>query len=193
MNPENSPLESQAPNVVPQEQGAVPVTPNQEGVKAATPAPEIPSDDPYREREFIRQMAEAGTPIPEIPREDIQKDLSALRVELDEVYADRSPQAPPKVDQKYVREEVGPGREKFQEQQTQAAEESDVSENPRDYYEQLGVSKNASEKEIKKAYRDLAKQHHPDRNPGDKEAEEKFKKVQEAYDTLSDKEKRFQY
>ncbi|MFM7151319.1 MAG: DnaJ domain-containing protein, partial [Gemmataceae bacterium] len=61
---------------------------------------------------------------------------------------------------------------------------------PRDYYETLGISKTASEDEIKKAYRKLARQHHPDRNPGDKAAESKFKEVQEAYDVLSDKEKR---
>jgi len=62
-----------------------------------------------------------------------------------------------------------------------------------DYYKLLGVSKNATETEIKKAYRKLALQHHPDRNPGDKGAEEKFKKINEAYAVLSDKEKRAQY
>jgi curved DNA-binding protein len=62
-----------------------------------------------------------------------------------------------------------------------------------DYYRILGVSKNATETEIKKAYRKLALQHHPDRNPGDKGAEEKFKKINEAYAVLSDKEKRAQY
>jgi curved DNA-binding protein len=64
---------------------------------------------------------------------------------------------------------------------------------PRDYYEVLGVSKNASDSEIKKAYRKLARQHHPDRNPGDKQAEARFKEVQEAYDVLNDKTKRAQY
>jgi DnaJ-class molecular chaperone len=64
---------------------------------------------------------------------------------------------------------------------------------PRDYYEVLGVAKGASEADIKKAYRKLARQHHPDRNPGDKTAESKFKEVQEAYDVLSDKNKRAQY
>src|SRR5271156_5953025 len=63
----------------------------------------------------------------------------------------------------------------------------------RDLYEVLGVSKQASADEIKKAYRKLARQYHPDRNPGDKQAETKFKEVQGAYDTLSDKEKRAQY
>jgi DnaJ-class molecular chaperone len=64
---------------------------------------------------------------------------------------------------------------------------------PRDYYETLGLKKGASEDEIKKAYRKLARQFHPDRNPGDKKAEERFKEVQEAYDILSDKNRRAQY
>jgi DnaJ-class molecular chaperone len=64
---------------------------------------------------------------------------------------------------------------------------------PRDYYEVLGVARDASEADIKKAYRKLARQYHPDRNPGDKTAESKFKEVQEAYDVLSDKNKRSQY
>jgi curved DNA-binding protein len=64
---------------------------------------------------------------------------------------------------------------------------------PRDYYEVLGVPRNASEADIKKAYRKLARQHHPDRNPGDKQAEARFKEVQEAYDVLNDKTKRAQY
>lgn len=63
----------------------------------------------------------------------------------------------------------------------------------RDYYEVLGVSKNADAAEIKKAYRKLALQYHPDRNPGDKEAEEKFKEAAEAYDVLSNEEKRRRY
>src|SRR4051794_16454330 len=64
---------------------------------------------------------------------------------------------------------------------------------PRDYYEVLGVPRNASEADVKKAYRKLARQYHPDRNPGDKTAETKFKEVQEAYSVLSDKQKRSQY
>ena len=63
----------------------------------------------------------------------------------------------------------------------------------RDYYEILGVSKNASDDEIKKAYRKLAVKYHPDKNPGDKEAEAKFKEVNEAHDVLSDKQKRARY
>lgn len=63
----------------------------------------------------------------------------------------------------------------------------------RDYYEVLGIDKNASEDEIKKAYRKLAIKYHPDRNPGSKEAEEKFKEAAEAYDVLHDPQKRQQY
>jgi molecular chaperone DnaJ len=63
----------------------------------------------------------------------------------------------------------------------------------RDYYEILGVGKNASADEIKKAYRKVAMQHHPDRNPGDKAAEEKFKEAAEAYEVLSDSDKKAQY
>ena len=63
----------------------------------------------------------------------------------------------------------------------------------RDYYEVLGVAKNAEAAEIKKAYRKLALQYHPDRNPGDKEAEDKFKEAAEAYDVLSNEEKRRRY
>ena len=63
----------------------------------------------------------------------------------------------------------------------------------RDYYEVLGVEKNASADEIKKAYRKKAIQYHPDRNPGDKEAEEKFKEAAEAYDVLSNPDKRARY
>jgi curved DNA-binding protein len=63
----------------------------------------------------------------------------------------------------------------------------------RDFYEVLGVKKNASQEEITKAYRKLARQYHPDRNPGDKNAETRFKEVQNVYDVLSDPKKRAQY
>lgn len=63
----------------------------------------------------------------------------------------------------------------------------------RDYYEVLGVEKNASEAELKKAFRRLAQKHHPDRNPDDKESEEKFKEAKEAYDVLTDARKRAAY
>lgn len=63
----------------------------------------------------------------------------------------------------------------------------------RDYYEVLGVAKNATSDEIKKAYKKLAIKYHPDRNPGDKEAEEKFKEAAEAYDVLHDEQKRARY
>src|SRR5512142_1273048 len=62
-----------------------------------------------------------------------------------------------------------------------------------DYYKVLGVGKNASDAEIKKAYRKLARQYHPDRNSGDKKAEERFKEISQAYDVLSDPEKRKHY
>ena len=63
----------------------------------------------------------------------------------------------------------------------------------RDYYEVMGIPRNASEDEIKKAYRKLAKQYHPDLHPGDKDAEAKFKELNEAYEVLSDKEKKARY
>src|SRR4051812_36697711 len=63
----------------------------------------------------------------------------------------------------------------------------------RDYYEILGVNKGAATEEIKKSYRKVAMQYHPDRNPGDKSAEEKFKEAAEAYEILSDQDKRAQY
>ena len=63
----------------------------------------------------------------------------------------------------------------------------------RDYYEVLGVPKNASEQDIKKAYRSMAKKYHPDRNKDNPEAEVKFKEVQEANEILSDSQKRAAY
>ena len=63
----------------------------------------------------------------------------------------------------------------------------------KDFYEILGVSKSSTQDEIKKAYRKVAMQFHPDRNPGDKASEEKFKEAAEAYEILSDTDKRAQY
>ena len=63
----------------------------------------------------------------------------------------------------------------------------------RDYYEVLGVSQDASEADIKKAYRRIAMKHHPDRNPDDEGAEEKFKEANEAFEVLSDGQKRGRY
>ena len=68
-----------------------------------------------------------------------------------------------------------------------------MAEDKRDYYEVLGVDKSVSDDDLKKAYRKAAKKYHPDLNPGDKEAEKKFKEVNEAYEVLSDKEKRARY
>ena len=68
-----------------------------------------------------------------------------------------------------------------------------MAETKRDYYEVLGVDKNADDATLKKAYRALAKKYHPDMNPGDKEAEKKFKEASEAYAVLSDVEKRRKY
>ncbi len=68
-----------------------------------------------------------------------------------------------------------------------------MADNKRDFYEVLGIQKGASEDDIKKAYRQMAKKYHPDLNPGDKEAEARFKEVNEAYEVLSDPEKKSRY
>ena len=65
-----------------------------------------------------------------------------------------------------------------------------MAENKRDYYEVLGVDKGASDEEIKKAYRKAAKANHPDLHPTDKECEARLKEINEAYETLSDEQKR---
>src|SRR5512137_2926182 len=63
----------------------------------------------------------------------------------------------------------------------------------KDYYKTLGVERKASADEIRSAYRKLAMKHHPDKNPGDKKSEEKFKEINEAYQVLSDEQKRARY
>ena len=68
-----------------------------------------------------------------------------------------------------------------------------MADNKRDYYEVLGIDKNADEQTIKKAYRKMVKEHHPDVNPDDPKAEEKFKEINEAYEVLRDSEKRARY
>ena len=68
-----------------------------------------------------------------------------------------------------------------------------MADSKRDYYEVLGLDKSASADDIKKAYRTLAKKYHPDMNPGDKEAEIRFKEVGEAYEVLSDPDKKAKY
>ena len=68
-----------------------------------------------------------------------------------------------------------------------------MAEEKRDYYEVLGINKGATAEEIKKAYKKTALKYHPDRNPGDKVAEEKFKEAAEAYEVLSDENKKAQY
>jgi molecular chaperone DnaJ len=71
--------------------------------------------------------------------------------------------------------------------------DAELSMSKRDYYEVLGVDRNASEADLKKAYRRLAMKHHPDRNPGDAAAEEQFKEAKEAFEILSDGKKRAAY
>ena len=68
-----------------------------------------------------------------------------------------------------------------------------MADSKRDYYEVLGVGKDASADDIKKAYRQAAMKYHPDQNPGDKSAEEKFKEINEAYEVLSDADKKARY
>ena len=68
-----------------------------------------------------------------------------------------------------------------------------MAEQKRDYYEVLGVQKGATDAEIKKAYRKMAKENHPDLHPGDKDAEARFKEINEAYEVLSDSEKKARY
>src|SRR5512145_2361815 len=79
------------------------------------------------------------------------------------------------------------------ESRSEGRSDATMAVNFRDYYEALGVSRTASEEDVKKAYRKLARKYHPDVNPGDKGAEEKFKEITEAYEVLSDADKRKQY
>ena len=126
------------------------------------------------------------------------EEMAEAKEALNEAY-DKVSHTPPKVETKYRSERIGKSEKEVESSQDKKGASNNESENlepdlePKNYYDVLGVSEEASQDEIKSAYRKLIAKLHPDRNPGDKEVAAKFQKVQEAYETLSDEAKRAEY